>query len=418
MALASTPKSPSNPMPDEEAYSLFSSAKLKACYEWPYFRTALMSFVPIRDDGYGTAGIDKYGHVYFDPETFKSWGVVASAGILAHECGHWLRLHEKRAEYQGITQEDMYLWNLATDVVINKNLRECEIRLPEDLWYPENLKEKYKVTIPPDSSEEEFFYALKKVPRKVTDSFKGNCSSGAHGVPRPNELTDIGDGKERGMTEVEGNSVRRQVAADILNHAKNKGDFSASLLRWAEDTLACKIRWEQQLRSTVRQSVAFRSGMNTYTYARPSRRQQAVPDAILPSMRRPVPKVGIIIDTSGSMDKTDLSRALSETKGVLKSVGREEGVFVLAVDAEVGFASRVFNTKQVKLTGGGGTDMVAGFKHIAKNKLKPDMVFLFTDGFTPFPAKALPYKVVCVLVGEKATKTAVPPWMKVIRVVD
>lgn len=406
-------------MEDEEAYKLFSLARLKACHEWPYFRSALMSFVPVRVDGYKTAGIDKYGHVYFDPKTFKEWGVAATAGTLAHECGHWLRLHAKRAEAQGVGSKEHDLWNIACDAAINNNLRECGITLPDDLWYPEDLIKDFKLDLDENSAEEEFYFALISLPEKTKQKLQScNCGSGAHNIPLDHEIGGIGEGKQRGITEVEGNSVRRQVAEDIMNHSKMQGDFPASLLRWAEDTLECKVRWEQQLHATIRQTVAFRSGMNTFTYARPSRRQQSVPTVLLPSMRKPIPKIGIIIDTSGSMSKNSLSRALSETKGVLKSVGRADDVFVLAVDAEVGFAKKVFSTKQVQLTGGGGTDMVAGFNYIREKKLRPNIVILFTDGYTPYPKTPTPYKTVCVLVGDQAKASNVPQWMQTIRVVD
>lgn len=405
---------------DETAAKLFALSKLKACREWPYFLSAIMSFVPVRADWHETVGIDKYGHVYYNPAMLEEWGVTMSAGVIAHECGHWLRLHSKRAEAQGVGQREHDIWNIACDCVINRNLRDCGIALPEELWYPEDLLTEYKLKIALDLAEEEYYFALKRLldAGKIKPPKTRNCGSGAHNIPVDKEIQGVGEGKTCGLTEIEGNSIRRQVAKDIINFSKSTGKFPSDLKRWAEDTLDCKIRWERQLSATIRQAVAFRAGINDFTYSRPSRRQQAVRQVVLPSMHRPVPKIGIIIDTSGSVAKSGLDRALSETKGVLKSIGRTEEVFVLSVDAEVGFAKKVFSTKQIELVGGGGTNMIKGFDYIKDRKIRPNIVILFTDGYTSWPAKPLPYKVICVLIGELADTASVPTWMKTVRVVD
>ncbi|MEV4077512.1 hypothetical protein ACGFJC_07315 [Nonomuraea fuscirosea] len=55
-----------------------------------------------------------------------------------------------------------------------------------------------------------------------------------------------------------------------------------------------------------------------YTYHRPSRRTAALRGGVLPSLRRPLPVVAIVIDTSGSMGEDHLATALAEVTGVLR----------------------------------------------------------------------------------------------------
>jgi predicted metal-dependent peptidase len=82
--------------------------------------------------------------------------------------------------------------------------------------------------------------------------------------------------------------------------------------------------------------------------------------AALPAWEsRPV-RVGILIDTSGSMGDTDLREALEETVGILRTVdGR---VRVASADYDLSEQSIVEDIRaapDVKLIGGGGTDMGA-----------------------------------------------------------
>ncbi|MFC7511404.1 VWA-like domain-containing protein [Streptomyces thermocarboxydus] len=82
---------------------------------------------------------------------------------------------------------------------------------------------------------------------------------------------------------------------------------------------------------------------------------------VLPSLRRPLPWVAVVVDTSGSMGDAELAAALAEITGVLREVGvRGNRVTVLACDADVHAVSRVTSAEQVTLGGGGGTDMRVG----------------------------------------------------------
>jgi predicted metal-dependent peptidase len=94
-----------------------------------------------------------------------------------------------------------------------------------------------------------------------------------------------------------------------------------------------------------------------------------------------VPNVAVILDTSGSMDDKNVSQALAELKGVLKAIGATS-VTVLVVDAAVHTVQRVFDPRQVKLVGGGGTDMRVGIDAALKLRPRPHVIIVLTDGLT------------------------------------
>jgi predicted metal-dependent peptidase len=132
---------------------------------------------------------------------------------------------------------------------------------------------------------------------------------------------------------------------------------------------------------------------------------------VLPSLRRPVPTVAIVIDTSGSMGDEELTAALAEVAGVLRGVGiRGNRVTVLSCDAAVHLAQRISQAEQIELHGGGGTDMRVGIEAALALPQRPDVIVVLTDGGTPWPDHPPAVRVVAGLIGAHA---AMPPaWIE------
>jgi predicted metal-dependent peptidase len=74
---------------------------------------------------------------------------------------------------------------------------------------------------------------------------------------------------------------------------------------------------------------------------------------------KPIPRVTVIADTSGSMRPDDLALALGVIQSALRSLPDPCGLRVLAGDTAVASAKNVFRPEQVELVGNGGTDMTA-----------------------------------------------------------
>lgn len=218
-----------------------------------------------------------------------------------------------------------------------------------------------------------------------------------------------------GVNQAEAELIRRDVARQIIEHSRSRGTVPGHLARWAEEKLRPKVDWRKELASAVRYAVADVSGASDYSYSRPSRRQGQIGNGkvVLPSLRRPIPSVAVVVDTSGSMSDRMLNQALAEVSGVLKSMGQREGVTVLSVDSAVNTAKKVFTPRQVQLAGGGGTDMGKGIETAAKLRPTPQVCIVITDGETPWPATPpRGMKVIVVSLGKEDG----PDWAKIIKV--
>lgn len=216
----------------------------------------------------------------------------------------------------------------------------------------------------------------------------GKCGSAAgHAHEAESQLPP-----ELGRSKADIERVRRQTAERIVQAASNgKGDVPGGLVRWANEQLQPpKVPWQSKLARTARRAVTFKAGATDYRRDRVARRQAAygvLPGTpLLPALRAPVPKVSVVIDTSGSMGDAELNRALSETAAVLKVAQRVE---FLASDAKVHEVRSVQNIRDVRklMVGGGGTDFRPVFTALDKAKHRPDVVVFITDGIGPAPVE-------------------------------
>jgi predicted metal-dependent peptidase len=239
------------------------------------------------------------------------------------------------------------------------------------------------------------------------DATNGWCGSGA-GVPLPDE-ENLKPKGVNGRTPVEQQIMRRQVAEAIKREAtKGRGTVPADWDRWADRVIdPPKVNWRSKLARACRHTVARRAGAVDMSYHRPSRRQSGLGfgagRAILPAYFTPVPKVAILVDTSGSMGDDELSEAVNESVGVMKAISAD--VIFAALDAAVNSFKKVRYPRELVtlLRGGGGTDFRVGFTQIEKLPLqdKPKIIVFITDGQGPAPQyQPKGIDVVWVLVGE------------------
>lgn len=231
----------------------------------------------------------------------------------------------------------------------------------------------------------------------------GWCGSCA-GRPVPNE-PDAGDPDAR--TDAEMERGVREVASAIRDFAaKNRGKLPGELARWADTALEPpKVPWRQKLGTVCRRAVAWSLGAIQHRYDAPSRRQAGIGYGggrpVLPRLRRPVPRVVVAVDTSGSMSTNELSVAMSEVDGVLKAVGAE--VDFISIDADIHSELKVHDVKSAiaALKGGGGTDFRPLFERIEQMRPRPDVCVFATDGYGPAPAvPPAGLQVVWLLIGK------------------
>jgi predicted metal-dependent peptidase len=384
-----------------------AAARLWAATKFPYLATGVFGAQVIADRGSGTVSVDESWRMHADPEVTADWTPAQLGSVLIHHVCHLLRTHGERAQGTGVRPDEAADWIRAADAEINDDLVPAGLELPGHPVLPRDLRAEDGLLA------EQYFDMIRRHAARTADNQARSgswldCGSGADGIPRPGQ----GDG---GLPRWQADLLRRQVAQDVIAHGKQPGTVPAGLLRWAEEILSPKVNWRAVLAAELRRAVAEVSGAVDYSYRRPSRRSAVAGPVVLPALRRPVPEVAVVCDTSGSMTEDLLAMVLAEVEGLLRALGLARQVRVLACDTAVAPAQRVSSARQVELIGGGGTNMGAGIGAAAALRPRPAVTVVLTDGYTPWPAAAPKgMRVVVGLLGESAPEA--PPWTRSVRV--
>jgi len=383
-----------------------AAARLWAAARFPYLATGIFGTQVTMAPGTGTVASDQRWRLYVDPEVVADWTAAELGSVVVHHVCHLLRDHSERAVAAAVTPAESADWIRAADAEINDDLVHAGLELPGDPVLPGDFGA-------PEGKLAEEYYALlgKRQEGETAATVRSgslDCGSGADGQPRDFESPG---GLEPWLADL----LLRQVALEVVKHSKDAGSVPAGLLRWAEQILAPRVDWRRLLSAQLRRAVADVAGAVDYSYRRPSRRAAAVSGVVLPALRRPVPEIAVVCDTSGSMSDELLAMALAEVEGLLRALGMARQLRVLACDAAAGPARRVSSARQVSLVGGGGTNMGAGIAAACALRPRPAVTVVLTDGYTPWPG--LPPKgmrVVVGLLGDDAPEA--PGWAASVRV--
>ena len=384
-----------------------AAARLFALKKMPYMASTIYAMVPVPREGLGTLGITKDARLFYDPTFCESIDDEFLGTILIHESMHLLQKHFDRAVAKGVIGEDgktgiveqmieSIRWNIAADCEINDDLVAAKLPFPTTGPYVPCTPKKFNLE---DGNLAEYYYdQLRDQDNKSSKGGKGKggkvcglskkeqpqCGSGA-GNPLPDEGAQKGEGKGRTQMEIE--NVRRETAQAIkAAEATQKGSVPAGMKRWADEILApAKVDWRRRFSCRVRKCLGQRAGLIDFSYKRPSRRQAGHGNIIFPSMVQPIPTVGVIIDTSGSMSETDMGHGLGQVRHLLGATRAD--VYLAVCDAAVHNLKKVRTVYEIKasLVGGGGTDMSPALE--ALEKVGCDLIVGVSDCCAYWPDK-------------------------------
>lgn len=385
----------------------WAAARVWTARHAPYLASAILALEPIVVEQdtpeYDLRALptDPGWHVYLDPTVIDAHEVPELGFWLLHQVTHLLRNHATRYPGDALVEPplsgrnaDQRRWNLAGDAEIDDDLTIDGVTLPDRAVTPAGLG------LSDGRLAEQYWDELAGV---APPADQPDCGTGADGQPRP------WNAGWASMSEVNQKLLARDVARRIREHSRTRGHVPAGWQRWSDDVLEPVVDWRRLLRSAVRHGVADIAGRVDFTYRRPSRRASVMPDVIMPSLRQPLPTVAVVIDTSGSMSDGMLGQVLGEVSGLLASVGvGRNRLQVVCCDAQAYEAQRVMNAREVRLLGGGGTDMGAGLAATTGLRPRPDLVIVLTDGHTPWPNE--PPGKAKVIVGLLDQAGRVPDW--------
>lgn len=283
--------------------------------------------------------------------------------VLAHEFLHAALRHDVRCEDREPT-----LWNVACDYVINLWLREMDVGdMPEWVLYDERFR---------GMTAEAVYDIVCADPRYYKSV----------------ALDDLLYGDPDWWDKLEGANVdefyRKALQQGLEFHQGHKrGYLPADLVEEIYAVSRPPIRWDVQLAKWFDEQFAPLEKRRTY--ARMSRRQSATPDIPRPAWylqdEAAEPRIfGVLLDTSGSMDRSLLAAALGSIASYSESrdVRHVRVVFCDAAAYDQGVMSPEEIAGKVQVRGRGGTVLQPGIDLLDRDEKFPKdaPLLIITDG--------------------------------------
>lgn len=330
--------------------SRLDRARAGLIFDQAFFGVLALHLEVIEDATQPTMATDGF-RLLWNPDFVAELTDAELKGVLAHEVLHNAYRHHTRRQTR-----DPFLWNVAADFAINRDLIAAGFTLPKGRLFDKRFGE---------AGAEEIYSILQKEGGKPKGGGGGDPGGCGAVIDAPGSQGD------RDANDSKWELATRQALAV----AKAAGTLPGYLQRLAEALNKPRVDWRDVLRRFI-DDVNVRD----YAWTRPNRRfvGQGV---ILPGwIADGVSKIVCAVDTSGSIRKADLEQFASEIRGVLED-GAVQSVVVIYADAKVQHVETFEAGDVVRLDskGGGGTDFRDTFRVIRRDHEDAAAVVYLTD---------------------------------------
>lgn len=291
--------------------------------------------------------------------------------VIAHELLHVGLRHDARRKGR-----DSYLWNVACDYVINAWLVEMDVGIMPAIGvlYDSSLKGESA-----ESVYDIIVTDLRRLRKLATLRGQGKCDMLEPQSPNWWNLDN--------MTDLD-SFYRRCLMQGLEYHIdQERGYLPAGLIEEINALAQPPIPWDVELAQWFDGHLAPLEKIRTY--AKPSRRQSGSPDIPRP---RYTPlfeaeenrTFGVILDTSGSMDRNLLAKALGAitSYSLSRDVKKVRLVFCDAHAYDQGYVAPEDLAERVKIKGRGGTVLQPGINVLITSDdfPKEGPLLIITDG--------------------------------------
>jgi predicted metal-dependent peptidase len=276
------------------------------------------------------------GEIYINPR--RQLGLEQAKFVVAHEVLHAGLNHSSRRQGR-----DPYLWNVACDFVINDWLVGMNLGIPPEggLLFDEELR---------GWPAEDIYLRLAadlRVRRRLS-------------TLRGDDVDMLDERPGKFFTDREEFCRRALMQGLDYHQACGRGVLPAGLVEAIRTLNQPAIPWQAKLAEWIQERCPLPERRRSW--ARPSRRQTATPDTprprfVEPEDDRATRTFGVIIDTSGSMQRDELGKALGAVVAYsqAQAVKQVRLVYCDAQPYDEGFVEIDALASRVQVRGRGGT---------------------------------------------------------------
>jgi predicted metal-dependent peptidase len=320
-----------------------------------------------RDDYYGRAFVEGLADSEF-------------RFLILHETYH--KLFKHLTTWEHLYKDDAQLANMACDYVINLMIadenRDMFAVMPKDAEGNAIglLDEKFR-----NMDTAQVYKILKQEQEEnVAEQSKGEGNGGGLDEHDWEGAQEMSADEQRGLA--------REIDEAIRQGAMTAGKVGSGGNRAIDQLLQPEVNWREVMREFITETCR---GTDDSTWRQPSRRHLAMGMLRPSGITERVGELVIPIDTSRSIGQHELTKCLSEIKGICDMV-KPESVRILYWDTKV-CADELYGdvagacgsleqlTQTTKPAGGGGTNVQCVTDYIRDNNINAQAVIVLTDGY-------------------------------------
>ena len=307
--------------------------------------------------------------------------------LILHETYH--KLFKHLTTWEHLYKENPKLANMACDYVINLMItdenRDMFAVMPKDAEGNNIglLDEKFR-----NMDTAQVYKILKQEQEEKGSGGEGDEESGSNGSETGAGLDEHDWEGAQEMDADEQRELAQEIDQAIRQGALTAGKVGSGGNRAIDQLLQPEVNWREVMREFITETCR---GTDDSTWRQPSRRHLAMGMLRPSGITERVGELIIAIDTSGSIGQHELTKCLSEIKGVCDTV-KPESVRILYWDTEV-CADELYGdvagacgsleqlTQTTKPAGGGGTMVECVPEYIRDNNINAQAVIVLTDGY-------------------------------------
>lgn len=345
---------------------------------------------------------------YYNRDYINSLSIEQTQFVLAHEALHCALSHFARRQHRV-----KHRWDLACDYAVNPLLVKDGLTPPPGTLLQDEFADMTAEEIYPsidENNEEE------TLDQHMYDQEKKNKSSGQQQQTDENEGGGSSSEKDQEaggsvasepepLTETERQELGvrwQQNLAGAAQQALQAGKLAGAMGRMVDHLLQPQLPWRMLL---ARYLTSM--GRDDYSLMSPSARREG--PAIFPSLRSAQVQLTVVLDTSGSINDTELNEFISEVNAIKGQINAR--IVLHSCDDHLSTTGpwiyepwdEFSLPKDVQ--GGGATSFVPAFEWAQQQNIPPDLLIYFTDAEGEFPAHEPSFPVVWLVKGKSKV-----PW--------
>ena len=374
-------------------------AKAKLMLEHPYFGTVASSLALEKNNDILTFTSDGV-KMHYNAEYLDKLSVNEVEFVMANGAMHTVLQHHER-----VGSRTKWLWQTATDYVVNAMLVNNGMQLPEYAYFEEKfdgmyVEEVYEMLRAEmlDNSE----YSMEQESEQITDAqddvhaenitMQEELQSDPNAKESKNE-DSAKDKEESGSSE---NEILDEEMSErleqIFQKLKRQGNLPKDLHLLVPEYFSHKIDWREFLYGYIATHAK-----TSYTFTPPNMKL-LYRGIYLPSMSSDLLRIVVAVDTSGSVDESLLGTFLGEVTSMMQQYPNYE-IDLITADAKIQSHKTFLPGEMLDydVSGGGGTDFRPVFEYIDQYIDYPTLLLYFTDGQGTFPQEEPNYDVLWIM---------------------